>query len=90
MLAEPTCHRRNDVLSATTERCPGGSHLVPKADDSGRVVRAGGPTKAGDACLREALFISADHARKIDPTLAARYKRLIVDAGKHHHSALCT
>ena len=45
--------------------------------------------KAGDACLREALFISADHARKIDPTLAQRYHRLMTVEGKHHNSALC-
>ena len=47
------------------------------------------PTSRGDAALREALFIAADHARSIDPTLAARYQRLIVTAGKHHNSALC-
>lgn len=64
--------------------------LVPKQDSSGRAVRAGGPTKAGDACLREALFMAADHARKIDPTLAAAYHRLVVDVGKHHTSAVCT
>jgi len=66
------------------------SGLVPRQNDSGVAAHAGGPTKAGDACLREALFISADHARKIDPTLAARYHRLITVKGKHHNSALCT
>jgi transposase len=64
--------------------------LVPHQDSSGMAARAGGPTKAGDACLREALFIAADHARKTDPTLAARYHRLITESGKHHNSALCT
>ena len=64
--------------------------LVPHQDASGMAARAGGPTKAGDACLREALFLAADHARKIDPTLAARYHRLIVESGKHHNSAVCT
>lgn len=34
--------------------------------------------------------MAADHARRIDPTLAARYHRLITQAGKHHNSALCT
>lgn len=43
--------------------------LVPHQDASGVAARAGGPTKAGDACLREALFMAADHARKVDPTL---------------------
>jgi transposase len=65
------------------------SGLIPRRDDSGNSAIAGGPTKAGDACLREALFLSADHARKIDPTLAARYHRLMTVEGKHHNSALC-
>jgi hypothetical protein len=39
--------------------------------------------------LREALFSSANAARRIDPTLAARYHRLMVTEGKHHNSALC-
>ncbi len=66
------------------------SGLVPRQTDSGVAAHAGGPTKAGDACLREALFISADHARKIDPTLAVRYHRLMTIEGKHHNSALCS
>jgi len=66
------------------------SGLVPRQNDSGVTANAGGPTKAGDACLREALFNAADHARKIDPTLAARYHRLMTVDGKHHTSALCT
>ena len=33
--------------------------------------RHGRPTRRGDAALREAIFIAADHARRIDPTLAA-------------------
>lgn len=64
--------------------------LVPDQDSSGKTARNGGPTKAGDACLREALFMAADHARKIDPTIAIRYHRLIVESGKHHNSAICT
>ncbi len=64
--------------------------LVPDQDSSGQAAHAGGPTKAGDACLREALYIAADHARKIDPTIAARYHRLIIAGGKHHNSAMCT
>lgn len=64
--------------------------LVPHQDSSGVAARAGGPTKAGDACLREALFMAADHARRVDPTLAARYHRLIIESGKHHNSAICT
>ena len=63
--------------------------LVPKINQSGTVDRHHGLTKAGDHVLRFALFVAADHARKADPTLAARYQRLR-DRGKHHNSALCT
>lgn len=63
--------------------------LVPKVDQSGLSDRHGGPTKAGDAVLRHALFCAADQARKVDPSLALRYKRLR-DTGRHHNSALCT
>jgi len=65
------------------------SGLVPSLDSSGRNGSHGGPTKSGDALLREALFTSADIARRIDPTLAQRYHRLMTEAGKHHNSALC-
>jgi hypothetical protein len=33
--------------------------------------------------------MAAGQARRIDPTLAAKYHWLMVDAGKHHNSALC-
>jgi hypothetical protein len=36
------------------------------------------------------LFLAADHARKTDPTLAARYQRLMCQTSRHHTSALCT
>lgn len=65
------------------------SGLVPSLSASGSNGRHGGPTKSGDALLREALFMSADVARKVDPTLAQRYHRLMTVAGKHHNSALC-
>ena len=65
------------------------SGLVPSLDSSGVSGRHGGPTKRGDALLREALFISANQARRYDPTLAAKYHRLMVETGKHHNSALC-
>jgi transposase len=63
--------------------------LVPKVDQSGLRDKRPGITKSGDHVLRQALFLAADHARKIDPTLADRYRRLR-DANKHHNSALCT
>lgn len=64
--------------------------LVPKIDQSG--LSNGnhrGVTKAGDPGLREALYLAADYLRRVDPQLAARYHRLIVESGKHHDSALC-
>jgi len=63
--------------------------LVPSLTSSGVSGHHGPPTKSGDAPLREALFMAADHARRTDPTLAARYHRLMVHQGKHHNSALC-
>jgi transposase len=63
--------------------------LVPALDASGTSGRHGGPTKRGDALLREALFMAANQARRHDPTLAAKYHRLMVTAGKHHTSATC-
>ncbi len=64
--------------------------LVPKIDQSGNSHGHGGPTKAGDPGLREALYLAANLLRQVDPQLAARYYRLIVEKGKHHDSALCT
>jgi transposase len=66
------------------------SGLVPRRNASGLTDHTGGPTKRGDACLRAALFQAADRARKVDPTLAARYQRLMCDTGRHHNSATCT
>jgi Transposase IS116/IS110/IS902 family len=63
--------------------------LVPALDASGLTGRHGAPTKRGDAVLRQALFMAAGQARRIDPSRAAKYHRLMVDAGKHHNSALC-
>ena len=40
--------------------------------------------------MREALFMAANHARRIDPTLARRYHRLMTEGGKHHNSAICS
>lgn len=64
--------------------------LVPKIDQSGIGDHRNGPTKAGDPGLRHALFLAAEQARKVDPTLAQRYNRLYIEAGKHHNSAVCT
>ena len=65
------------------------SGLVPSLNSSGLNGHHGSPTKSGDAPLREALFLAANWARRIDPSLARRYHRLMVAEGKHHNSALC-
>jgi transposase len=65
------------------------SGFVPGLKSSGMNGHHGGPTKSGDAPLREALFMAANRGRRIDPTLAHRYYRLMVREGKHHNSALC-
>jgi len=64
--------------------------LVPKVDQSGTDDNPKGPKKTGDPGLRQALFLAADQARKVDPTLAERYHRLVVRQGKHQGSALCS
>jgi transposase len=42
--------------------------MVPILDSSGLNGRYGGPTKRGDAVLRQALFIAAGQGRRIDLT----------------------
>jgi transposase len=64
------------------------SGLVPKVAQSGQAHHQHGLTKAGDPLLREALFAAADQARKTDPQLAAKYKRLMATE-RHHDSAIC-
>ncbi|WP_433304774.1 IS110 family transposase [Actinoplanes sp. CA-030573] len=66
-----------------------GARSFTGLDASGLSSRHGGPTKRSDAVLRQALFMAAGQARRIDPVLAAKYHRLMVTAGKHHTSALC-
>jgi len=63
--------------------------LVPGTNQSGIGQAATRPTKAGDPGLRTALFMAADLARQTDPTLAQRYRRLVVDRKLHHNSAIC-
>ena len=62
--------------------------LVPKVNQSGTSDKPGGLTKAGDPLLRQAAWMAAEQARKFDPQLAAKYKRLIA-ADRHHDSAIC-
>lgn len=63
--------------------------LVPGVDESGQAGHHTGPTKAGDAGLRHQLYLAAERARLVDPTLAAKYYRLVVEDGRHHVSAVC-
>jgi transposase len=48
----------------------------PRSMRPGRPVVIAGPTKRGDAVLREALFLAADHARRLDPSVT-RHHRLM-------------
>lgn len=64
------------------------SGLVPKVSQSGVGETHGGITKAGDPLLREMLFMAADHARLVDPQLAAKYIRLM-SGDRHRDSAVC-
>lgn len=64
--------------------------IVPKVDQSGISDRHKGLTKSGDPGLRQTLYLAAEQARRVDPTLAARYHRLVVKEGKHHVSAVCS
>jgi transposase len=72
--------------SLAAVRCYAG--LIPRTNQSGTHNPDLALTKAGDPLLRQMACIAADHARKIDPQLAAKYQRLIT-AGRHHDSAIC-
>lgn len=64
------------------------SGMVPQVNQSGLGETRSGVTKAGDPLLREMLFIAADHARLVDPQLAAKYVRLM-SGDRHRNSAIC-
>ena len=85
-------HRRPARRPAPVHQ-PGRGPLLLRAGAEGEPVRhhrphLGGLTKAGDQLLREALWMAAEQARKLDPQLAAKYKRLMI-AERHHDSAVC-
>lgn len=63
--------------------------LVPRESSSGDSEKRGAITKTGPNLLRWALYLAADVARKHDPHLAALYRRLMVERGRHHNQALC-
>ncbi len=62
--------------------------LIRRQNSSGLTNRSVWPTTRGDACLRAVLFQDVDRARFVDPQIAARYLRLICDAGHRHNSPL--
>jgi hypothetical protein len=76
-----------DFKNASTFRAYTG--LTPREDSSGDAQRRGRISKAGPDLLRWALYLAADVARKHDPQLAALYRRLMVERGRHHNQALC-
>ena len=65
------------------------SGMIPKVDQSGHTETRPGITKQGDAGLRRDIWFAADVARQVDPQLAAKYHRLIVERRLHHYSAIC-
>lgn len=65
------------------------SGMIPKVNQSGHTETRPGITKQGDAGLRRDIWFAADQARHIDPQLAAKYHRLIVERRLHHYSAIC-
>ena len=60
----------------------------PRSASLGPATPKLGVTKAGDPLLREALYIAADQARRVDPQLGAKYARLM-SGDRHHDSAIC-
>ena len=65
------------------------SGMIPAVNQTGLTQTRPGITKRGDAGLRRDIWIAADIARHIDPQLAAKYHRLIVERRLHHYSAIC-
>lgn len=65
------------------------SGMVPAVNQSGQTQTRPGITKSGDAGLRRDMWLAADRARHLDPQLAAKYHRLIVERRLHHYSAVC-
>jgi transposase len=65
------------------------SGMIPKVNQTGNTETRPGITKQGDAGLRRDMWFAADLARHIDPQLAAKYQRLIIERRLHHYSAIC-
>jgi len=65
------------------------SGMIPGVSQSGTTQTRPGITKQGDPGLRRDIWFAAELARHLDPQLAARYHRLVVERRLHHYSALC-
>ena len=78
-----------DFTNASTFRAYTG--LTPREDSSGDAQRRGCISKAkpAQACCAGRVRLAADVNRKHDPQLAALYRRLMVERGRHHNQALC-
>ena len=65
------------------------SGMIPAVDQSGTNQTRPGITKQGDPGLRRDIWYAAELGRQLDPQLAAKYHRLIVERQLHHYSAVC-
>lgn len=64
--------------------------LFPRQSSSGGREKPGQRlTQAGNDRIKQALFLAADAARRIDPGLAEVYWRLMTVKGHHHKQAIC-
>lgn len=63
--------------------------MIPGTNQSGESESRPQLTKKGDPLLRQALFMAAETARRLDPQLAAIYHRQMVQRGNHHTKAVC-
>lgn len=64
--------------------------LFPRQTNSGGRDKPGQRiTQSGNDRIKQALFLAADAARRIDPGLAEVYWRLMTVKGHHHKQAIC-
>jgi transposase len=64
--------------------------LFPRQANSGGREKPGQRlTQAGNDRIKQALYLAADAARRIDPGLAEVYWRLMTVKGHHHKQAIC-
>ena len=63
--------------------------MIPGTNQSGETESRPHLTKAGDPLLRQALYMAAEAARRLDPQLAEIYHSQMVAKGNHHTKAVC-